>query len=388
MTSIKFLHTSDWQLGMTRHFLDAGVAERFAHDRLRAVREMGRIAAAEGCAFMIVAGDVFESNQVARNTILRALAALAEVPVPVYLLPANHDPLNEASVYTNRLFVSNKPANVTVIADDQPLAVADGVELIGAPWRGVRLAENPVTPLLRRLETAGDRLRILVAHGEVDVLAPMSDSATRIAFDDLRAAVDDGRAHYVALGDKHSPARLDAAGRIRYSGTPEATAFREPDPGHALIVQLTGDGIETKDVRVGTWTFTELERDLVSSDEMRIFLDDLNAFHDKERHVVRVAVSGRLGLPDVATLRNRLEELGELFASFECDQSGLHVGVEDSDIEDSGLTGFAAAAAARLKAQMDAGGEQAVVARDALLLLTSINQPFGKSTTFASPTDP
>ena len=101
---IRFLHTSDWQLGMTRHFFSEGVQERFAQSRFDAIRKLGRIAGEEDCRFMVVCGDVFESNLVDRKTVSRALEALKDVSVPVYLLPGNHDPLNAASVYRSTTF--------------------------------------------------------------------------------------------------------------------------------------------------------------------------------------------------------------------------------------------------------------------------------------------
>ncbi|HOB52800.1 MAG TPA: hypothetical protein PK176_11235 [Acidobacteriota bacterium] len=51
---VRFLHTSDWQLGMRRHFLDEGAQERYAQARFDAVRALGRIAAAEECRVMLV----------------------------------------------------------------------------------------------------------------------------------------------------------------------------------------------------------------------------------------------------------------------------------------------------------------------------------------------
>ncbi len=94
----RFLHSADWQLGMTRHFLSEEAQARFSQDRLDAVRALGRLARDEACEFVVVAGDVFESNQVDRRTIARAIEALRAIDVPVYLLPGNHDPLDAASV--------------------------------------------------------------------------------------------------------------------------------------------------------------------------------------------------------------------------------------------------------------------------------------------------
>ena len=64
----RFLHTGDWQLGMTRHFFSEGVQERFAQSRFNVLREFGRIAEEEDCRFMVVCGDVFESNLVDLNS--------------------------------------------------------------------------------------------------------------------------------------------------------------------------------------------------------------------------------------------------------------------------------------------------------------------------------
>ncbi|MFH0882358.1 MAG: metallophosphoesterase [bacterium] len=87
---IRFLHTSDWQLGMTRHFLSEGAQERYSQARFDAIRTIGRVAKDEKCQFVLVCGDAFESNQVHRKTVARAMEALKEVSVPVFILPGNH----------------------------------------------------------------------------------------------------------------------------------------------------------------------------------------------------------------------------------------------------------------------------------------------------------
>src|SRR5512136_413286 len=152
--SFRFLHTSDWQLGMTRHFLSEGAEERFSQARFDAIRALGRIAAEKQCRFMLVCGDAFESNQVDRKTVARALEALKEAPVPVFILPGNHDPLNAASVYRSSTFIERKPPQVNVIESREPVKIADGVELAGALWVSKRPPVNPLEEMLRNLEPA------------------------------------------------------------------------------------------------------------------------------------------------------------------------------------------------------------------------------------------
>ncbi len=122
---------------------------------------------------MLVCGDAFESNQVDRRTIARALEALKDVPVPVYILPGNHDPLNAASVYRSSTFIERKPAHVHVIENTTPLKVADGLELVGAPWMSKRPSYNPIIEALNTLQPTENRgIRICLAHGAVDLFLP------------------------------------------------------------------------------------------------------------------------------------------------------------------------------------------------------------------------
>ena len=77
--SITFLHSSDWQLGMMRRFLGPDGQARWAQARLDAVMRIGEVAEKTGAAFVVVTGDVFEHNQVERQTILRACEAFQRV---------------------------------------------------------------------------------------------------------------------------------------------------------------------------------------------------------------------------------------------------------------------------------------------------------------------
>ena len=68
---MRFLHTSDWQLGMTRAFLTPEASARFSQARIDAIGALGRLAAEHDAKFIVVAGDVFESSQISRETLLR-----------------------------------------------------------------------------------------------------------------------------------------------------------------------------------------------------------------------------------------------------------------------------------------------------------------------------
>ena len=109
---MRFIHTADWQIGMKRHFLDEYAQARFSDARENAIRKIGQLAKNHDATFVVVAGDVFETNLLRARTIQRALDAMREIPIPVYLLPGNHDHLGPTSIYTSQEFLRGKPDNV------------------------------------------------------------------------------------------------------------------------------------------------------------------------------------------------------------------------------------------------------------------------------------
>ena len=228
---VRFLHTSDWQLGVTRHFLDAESQARWAAARFEAIRNLGRIAADEKCEFIVVAGDIFESNQVDRRTIVKACEAMSGIPVPILLLPANHDPLDAGSVFLSKLWRERKPPHVQVLeSSGLPVEICPGVEVIGAPWTSKRPLADLVAAAAVDLTADSGILRVMVGHGAVDELSPNRDDPAVIRVVDAERAIDEGRFHYLALGDRHSFTKVGTNGRIFYSGTREAYDIDEVDP--------------------------------------------------------------------------------------------------------------------------------------------------------------
>lgn len=381
---MRFLHTADWQLGMTRHFLSAGGGEaqsRYAAARREVVAGLGAVAAEVGAEFVVVAGDVFEDNQLAPREVSLALEAMRAIEVPVYLLPGNHDQLDAGSVYTSALFLAEKPDNVIVLDRDGVIDVRPGVQILAAPWR----SKMPTTDLAAAV-TAGvpadGTLRVLVAHGGVDVLDPDAAKPSLIRLAGVEQALADGAVHYVALGDKHSRTQVGDSGRVWYSGSPEVTNYDdiETDPGHVLVVDIAEDDpahpVEVTARRVGRWRFVTLRHD-VNDDRDIAGLDiNLDQLADKERTVVRLVLTGSLTVGDKAKLDACLDRYTRLFASLRtwerhCD---LVVLPADGEFDDLPIGGFATDAVAELVAAAHADGADADDARSALALLLRLTE--------------
>ena len=200
---MRFVHTADWQLGMTRHYLNGEAQPRYSAARRDVVAGLGPLAADAGAEFVVVAGDVFEHNQLAPRDVSQSLEAMRAIGIPVYLLPGNHDPLDASSVYTSALFTAECPDNVTVLDRAGVHEVRPGLQIVAAPWRSKAPTSDLVGDVLGDLPADGVT-RIVVGHGGVDVLDPDPDKPSLIRLAALEAAIARGAVHYVALGDKHS----------------------------------------------------------------------------------------------------------------------------------------------------------------------------------------
>ncbi|OBF64604.1 DNA repair exonuclease [Mycobacterium sp. 852002-51971_SCH5477799-a] len=379
---MRFLHTADWQLGMTRHFLAGDAQPRYSAARRDAVAGLGVLAAEVGAEFVVVSGDVFEHNQLPPKVIGQSLEAMRAIGIPVYLLPGNHDPLDASSVYTNALFTAGRPDNVVVLDQGGVHQVRPGLEIVAAPWRSKVPTADLVADVLEDLP-AGASTRILVAHGGVDVLDPDRDKPSLIRLAKVDGALSRGAVHYVALGDKHSLTQVGGSGRVWYSGSPEVTNFDdvESDPGHVLIVDIDEDdpqrAVAVTPRHVGHWRFVTMHRQVDTSRDIADLDMNLDLMTEKERTVVRLGLTGSLTVTDRAALDACLDKYARLFAWLGLWERRTELAVipADGEFSDLGIGGFAAAAVEELVATArEEGCATASDAQAALALLLRLTE--------------
>ncbi|MDG4666284.1 exonuclease SbcCD subunit D [Mycobacterium sp. 236(2023)] len=373
---MRFLHTADWQLGMTRHYLNGDAQPRYSAARRGAVVALGTLAADTGAEFVVVAGDVFEHNQLAPREVSTALEAMRAITVPVYLLPGNHDPLDASSVYTSALFTSERPDNVIVLDRPGVHDVRPGLQLVAAPWYSKAPTTDLVADVVDALPADGTT-RILVGHGAVDILVPDKDRPSLIGLGAVEGAIRRGAVHYVALGDKHSRMSVGSTGRIWYSGSPEVTNYDdiEPDPGHVLAVDIDESDdarpVRVDAHRVGAWRFMSLRHTVDNTRDVADLDINLDQMTDKERTVIRLGLTGSLTVTDRAALDACLDRYARLFAALVPwdKETDIAVMPADGEFDDLGIGGFAAAAVDELVATARVAGDEGDDARAALALL-------------------
>lgn len=386
---VTFIHTSDWQLGMTRWFLEADGSDaqaRYSEDRLASIDKIGELAKSHNAEFIVVAGDVFESNTLPAQPFRRALDRIKNLPVPVYLLPGNHDAFDASSIYRRSEFEELANHGVTILTDSTPITVRSGVEIVGAPLRSKYVEDDPLASVLRELPPT-DGVRIVVGHGQVEGFG--NETAGLINLSEVDRAIDEDLIHYVAMGDTHSTRQLDARGYMWFSGTPETTDFIEPhgggesDSGNVLIVDVEKNvPPKVKKIRTGQWDFIAKAADCIDFGDVEAFLADLESVQNKTKTCIKYSITGTVTISEMAQFENQLANLATRFGALFKRKSGktLTSVADIKDVEALGLSGYPYVAAKNLAEQSQgtnpdgsiATEAEQTIAADALRLLARI----------------
>lgn len=254
--------------------------------------------------------------------------------------------------------------------------VRPGVQIVAAPWRSKAPTSDLIGDVLADLPADGVT-RVLVGHGGVDILDPDKNKPSLIRMAAVEDALARGAVHYVALGDKHSRTEVGGSGRVWYSGSPEVTNYDdiESDPGHVLVVDIDENdarrAVRVESEKVGRWRFVTLRRSVDTDRDIADLDLNLDLLDDKERTVVRLALTGSLTVTDKAKLDECLDRYARLFAALTTWERHTDIAVipADGEFDDLGIGGFAAAAVDELVATARSEAAEAEDARAALGLL-------------------
>ncbi|MDO4910513.1 MAG: DNA repair exonuclease [Corynebacterium sp.] len=360
MDDLRFIHTSDWQMGMSRWFLQSGAAA-FDSDRLDAIRRIYDLARDNNASFIVAAGDIFDANDMDDKTFSFVQQVLTQTPVPIYLLPGNHDYYREGSAL-DRIAKLNDP-KLIVLSDNKPHEFAPGVEIIGTPYFSRTTDSDIVRETLESLQqTENPGVRILVTHGQFSG----NDFGKEGAFDQAfaRQCIDDGVVDYIAVGDTHSFKEIDKG--IYFSGAPEVTDFHEVatgqgefDSGNAALVTISRSGAEPKFTvekkKVGRWVFDAYRWDLDGSDSIESITKQLESYTDGSRTVVKYGVSGHQSLEGIRAFENLMTNFRTRFVELTERKSsaGLKLEASEEDLASIDLGGFMNDAAKELLTEGD-----------------------------------
>jgi len=311
MANSTFLHAADLHLGAPLQSLGSRLGEDVRAEALalarRAFENLVEVALAEQVAFVVLAGDVYDTSErdpAARRRVLLGLRRLAEADIPVFIAHGNHDPLTSAALS------GELPANVTVFPTDavttSQVLLPNGVTVTVAGISYERVDEQR-----RLVEAFGDvsgSSVVGVLHTNVGGVGAHGNYAPSSV-----AELEASPVHYWALGHIHDrTVRATPKGWWAYPGNLQGRSTKATECGAKGVllvdVDAAGQFAEPRFVACDALRFERVEVDLSS-------VTDVTRVADSVLEALDVAVSEAQDRP----LYVRLELTGPTEVAAELD---------------------------------------------------------------------
>jgi len=363
---MKFLHTSDWQLGKPFGRAPDEARAALLEARLDAIDALAAAARREGAGWVLVAGDVFDSPEPGDRVYRQALTRMkAADDVRWALLPGNHDPARADGLWSR--LTSEAPANVIACLEPEAMQLEEGAWLLSAPLQYKRTFDDP-TAWFDTVSTPAGALRIGLAHGPVTDFSSGGGAANLLAPDRAKRA----GLTYLALGDWHGRRAIDAF--THYSGTPEPDDFGREVTGVALLVEARNAAAapSVTELPIGRYTWLAEDWMLNQVEDVDAQLASLGAGVERRHLVARLKIAGLLTLAGRVAVRDRLENgLAHEIRWLDLNLADLYARPTEHDLADIDANGVLREAAERLQlmaAEGDAQGRRAAAALERLYI--------------------
>jgi DNA repair exonuclease SbcCD nuclease subunit len=322
-SSIRFIHTADWQLGKPFAGVDdPNKRSLLQNERFEVIRRIGVIARENQAEFVVVAGDLFDSPTATKATVSAACSAIGSIGIPVYVIPGNHDHGGAGGIWEQEFYLREQKQlapNLHILLKYEPIEL-DNAILFPCPL--LRRHESvDTTAWLRNYNVHGtqygNKPRIILAHGSITSFGSYADedeseggAVNLIDLDRLPDLFD-----YIALGDWHGTKEVN--NKTWYSGTPEIDRFikgGEHNPGNILLVNVAR-GVIPEIVTLPTnrigWHELQLSfPDDTGLNSLKNELDDLIG-QNANLDLLHLHLDGSLGLEAYS----KLEEILESYSS-------------------------------------------------------------------------
>ncbi len=270
----KILHCADIHLDTPFKSGNAGKSEERRRELRQTFSSMMRYIKENGVELALIAGDLFDSGFVTKDTadfVARELASAS--PCIFVISPGNHDPYTKGGVYESTDFSDN------VYIFDEPKLTSFyfpeiNTEVYGYAFTDTTLTENPFAG---RVPSDLSRINILAAHADVgnplSVYCPVSEKD-----------ISDSGFDYCAFGHVHGSEGVKKAGNVSYaySGCIEGRDFGETGHKGAVVAEINKEhGLVTVDSE--TVRFSKRRYEIMTL--------DISGAAEKESTVAEVAAA-------------------------------------------------------------------------------------------------
>ncbi|MCR5603357.1 MAG: exonuclease SbcCD subunit D [Lachnospiraceae bacterium] len=341
---MKFLHTSDWHLGMT---FRGGVS--YGRDQRYVIDNICRIAVNEKVDGILLAGDVFDKS-IASQEAIRIYDEVmtyicAELDIPVYMIAGNHDGAERIAQCSELLKKSGLYIAGAITDRPQVINVND-VDIYLLPWISTDKVRSVYPDKADSISSMEDAYRVVLdsyratfVHGHKNILVShaflvnadtsVSDRAAEVGRATMVGSYVFDGFDYVALGHLHGPQQINK--HIRYSGSPMAYSFGKEEKQEKSVTIIDTDTREQLIVPI-----PQLHKRTTLSDT---FDNLMKADYEESilNGYVRLEVTDSyVGMDSIAAFREKYSNLLEISGKgFERDDARITMTIEEFENADS-----------------------------------------------------
>lgn len=292
---LTILHAADLHLDSPFRSLPSREAQARRQDQRKTLERLRDLALERRVELVLLAGDLFDSQQVYPETLEALSRTLGELPCPVCIAPGNHDFYSERSPYARQPW----PSNVHIFTQEAVTALPFpelGVTVYGCAFTGPFREDDPLSGFHAPEDGL---LHIGLLHGEVG----RQSRYAPIAPDSLAQSGLD----YIALGHVHAAETHDGPVPWAYPGCPQGRGFDETGPKGCYLIQLGGGQAAYEFCPLPGPRYWALRQDVTAQAPAAV-LSALLAEHGREDYF-RVTLTGQAPPIDLPALRSVLEPL-------------------------------------------------------------------------------
>ena len=234
MSSVKILHCADLHIGAAESSLGTLAASRQA-ETLITFEKIINLANENSVDIMLIAGDLFNSNNVDKAFVDRVFECFNAIPnVKIVFAAGNHDPLNAESPFKKITL----PENVFVLDTNDSYVQFDS---LNTRVYGKSFKEVYMQGVERfSLEADANFINLMCIHGELR--SDLGSNYNSITSDFiLNSGMD-----YIALGHVHKRTDVSKLGNtyVSYCGCPEGQGFDELGEKGVYIGDVSKQGCD------------------------------------------------------------------------------------------------------------------------------------------------
>jgi len=245
---IKLLHSADWHLDAPLNGYSEEQAAFLKQELQKIPEKIAQLCKKENCQLLLLSGDLFDGPY-SKESFALVYKTLAQLAIPVFISPGNHDFCRPGSVYLEESW----PENVHIFRH----AAMESVTLpeLSCKIYGAGFESMDCPGLLDGFRAEGDdRWHIGVLHGDpTSVSSPYCPVTTQ--------QVRTSGLHYLALGHIHKTGSFQSGDALcAWPGCPMGRGFDECGDKGAILIALD-EAVHTEFLPLDTPRFFDLEAD-------------------------------------------------------------------------------------------------------------------------------